>query len=54
MRFSSCWGIIIKDNQLVVMEREKNGRKYCTFPGGYTEELKIFGKKLNGEYKVIK
>ena len=23
MRFSSCRGIIIKDNQLVVMEREK-------------------------------
>ena len=20
------------------MEREKNGRKYCTFPGGHTEE----------------
>ena len=38
MEFSSCRGIIIKDNKLVVMEREKNGRKYCTFPGGHVEE----------------
>ena len=38
MKFSSCRGIIIRDNKLVVMQREKKGRKYCTFPGGHVEE----------------
>ncbi len=38
MKISSCRGIIIKGDKLVVMEREKGGRKYCTFPGGHIEE----------------
>lgn len=38
MKFSSCRGIIIRDNKLVVMQREKKGRKYCTFPGGHVEK----------------
>ncbi len=37
MRESSR-AIIIKDNSLVVMYREKEGRKYYTFPGGGLEE----------------
>lgn len=34
----SCRAIIIKDDKLVTMYREKNGRNYYTFPGGGIEE----------------
>lgn len=37
MEFISCRAIIIKDNKLVVMQRKKKGRQYCTFPGGHIE-----------------
>lgn len=37
MEFISCRAIIIRDKKLVVMRREKNGKKYCTFPGGHVE-----------------
>ncbi len=47
MKFSSCRGIIIKDNKLVVMQREKKGRRYCTFPGGHVE-----GNETNEECVV--
>lgn len=31
-------GIVIKDNQLLVMHRKKEGREYWVFPGGHVEE----------------
>ena len=34
----SCRAIIFHDNNLVVMYREKNDRKYFTFPGGGKED----------------
>lgn len=37
MNFVNCRGIIIKNNKLVVMEREFNGKKYCSFPGEHLE-----------------
>lgn len=37
IKFNDARAIIIKNNQLVVMEREKNGIKFCAFPGGHLE-----------------
>ena len=34
----SCRVIVIKNNQLVVMYREKNGKAYYVFPGGGKDE----------------
>ena len=34
----SCRAIIFKDNKMVAMYREKNGRTYYTFPGGGMDE----------------
>lgn len=34
----SCRAIVISDNKLVVMKREREGRLYYTFPGGGKEE----------------
>ena len=34
----SCRAIIFKDNKMVTMYREKNGRVYYTFPGGGMDE----------------
>lgn len=30
-----CRGIILKENEVLVIYREKNGRKYYVFPGGH-------------------
>ena len=38
MEFVCCRAIIIKDEKLVVMEREKNGFCYYAFPGGHVEK----------------
>jgi len=37
IKFNNARAIIIKDNKLVVMQREKNGVKFCAFPGGHLE-----------------
>ncbi len=49
MNFKSMRGIILKDNKLAVMQRIKDGREYCVFPGGGIEEGESFEECVERE-----
>jgi len=49
MEINNCRAIIVRDGKLVVMERFKDGKHYCVFPGGRLEKNESYEECVTRE-----
>lgn len=45
----SCRAVIIKDQNILLIHRKKDGREYWVFPGGHTEEGETLEQTITRE-----
>lgn len=46
---TSCRGVIIKDQNILLIHRKNEGREYWVFPGGHTEEGETLEQTITRE-----